>query len=150
MVILLSKIEFSDMGANGGKKLLSTILFSCFSGLVLLGQIQVKEQPEVSSLMDRFIKIGKEEPYVEGWRIKIISTTDRRELERTIQLFESKYPEIVYSRSHESPHYSLKVGAFETRFDVEPYLVMFKKDFPLTIPFRDKITKTELFNQSGF
>lgn len=110
---------------------------------------QISESPKVKSFMENFVKIGKEEPYIDGWRIKVISTTDRRALESAKWVFENKYPDMVYSLSHEAPYYSLKVGAFETRLDVEPMLVQFKEDFPLAIPFRDRIMKTELFEQNG-
>ncbi len=112
----------------------------------LFGQI-IEETLEVKTLMQNFEKIGKEQLYVEGWRIKIISTTDRRALEKAKWLFEQKYPDLVYSLSHEAPYYSMKVGAFEDRIDVEPMLVLFKEDFPLAIPFRDKVTKTELLSE---
>lgn len=110
---------------------------------------QISESPKVKSFMENFVKIGKEEPYIDGWRIKVISTTDRRALESAKWVFENKYPDMVYALSHEAPYYSLKVGAFETRLDVEPMLVQFKEDFPLAIPFRDRIMKTELFEQNG-
>ncbi len=47
---------------------------------------------------------------------------------------------------HKAPYYSMKVGAFETRIDVEPLLAAFKKDFPYAIPFRDKVMKIELLS----
>ncbi len=99
--------------------------------------------------MDQFVKTGKEEPYIDGWRIKIISTTDRRALESAKWLFERNYPEMVYELSHEAPYYSMKVGAFETRLDVEPMLVTFKRDFPYAIPYRDKVMKTELIQDGS-
>lgn len=96
--------------------------------------------------MNKYEKLGKEEETINGWRIKLISTTNRRELERTRYLFQRDYPNIAYSQSHENPYYSLKVGAFETRVDLEPQLVRFKFDFPQAIPFRDRISKSELFS----
>ena len=105
---------------------------------------QIAETPEVREFMDYFIKIGKEEPYIDGWRIKLISTTDRRALESAKWLFERNYPDMVYELEHKAPYYSMKVGAFETRIDVEPLLAAFKNDFPYAIPFRDKVMKIEL------
>jgi hypothetical protein len=54
---------------------------------------------------------------------------------------------MVFSQSHENPYYSLKVGAFETRLDLEPLLSLFKEDFPDAIPFRDRVMKSELFEE---
>ena len=130
-------------------KIIVLFLSILFLSLTTIGEINsqstIEESPNVKVLMENFIKIGKEEPYIDGWRIKLISTTDRRALENARWLFENKYPDMVYSLSHEAPYYSMKVGAYETRFDVEPHLVSFKEDFPLAIPFRDRIMKTELF-----
>ena len=115
-------------------------LFCCAN----LSAQQIVETPEVSQFMDYFIKMGKEEPYIDGWRIKLISTTDRRALESAKWLLEKNYPNMVYELQHEAPYYSMKIGAYETRIDVEPHLAAFKEDFPFAIPFRDKVMKIEL------
>lgn len=128
--------------------LLSGIIFFLFTTGVQT-QSSIQETPKVKSFMENFVKLGKEEPYIDGWRIKVISTTDRRALESAKWIFQNKYPEMVYSLSYEAPYYSMKVGAFETRIDVEPLLVMFKQDFPLAISYRDRIMKSELFSTNG-
>lgn len=130
------------------KLLLSGIIFFLFTTGVQT-QSSIQETPKVKSFMENFVKLGKEEPYIDGWRIKVISTTDRRALESAKWIFQNKYPEMVYSLSYEAPYYSMKVGAFETRIDVEPLLVMFKQDFPLAISYRDRIMKSELFSTNG-
>ncbi len=108
-------------------------------------QISFNEHPAVKKLMDYYISQGQAEEIIDGWRIKIISTTDRRALENAKYLFERNFPEYECTQHYEAPHYSLKVGAYETRMDLEPMLVSFKQDFPLAIPFRDRISKQELF-----
>lgn len=130
-------------------KLFLVAVLCCSGFLSANSQVSVTEQPEVKQLMERFVKYGKEEAYVEGWRIKIISTTNRRDLESARWLFNQKYPDINYVISHESPHYSLITGAFETRIDVEPMLNEFKAHFPTALPYRDRIMKNELFIANG-
>lgn len=95
--------------------------------------------------MEHYERIGKEDDAINGWRIKLVSTTDRRKLESTKYKFERNYPNIHSATDYENPYYSLKAGAFESRYDVEPFLVKFKIDFREAIPFRDKILKSELF-----
>ncbi len=130
--------------------LLFLIAALSFTGIwTTQAQVTIDEAPAVKQMMDNFVRIGKEEPYIDGWRIKLISTTDRRAMESARWLFENKYPDMVYSQDYEAPYYSMKVGAYEDRFAVEPMLVKFKEDFPLALPYRDKIMKTELFNQNG-
>ena len=117
-----------------------------FSSWQLIGQVTFEEEPKVRQLMQRYEALGKDESHINGWRIKLVSTTNRRKLENTRYSFQRKYPELLSFQSHENPYYSLKVGAFETRYDLEPLLVRFKEDFPEAIPFRDRIMKTELFD----
>ena len=109
-------------------------------------QVTFNEQQSVKQLMDYWTTQHRSEPALEGWRIKIISTTDRRALERAKAKFDQYYPELSCVQNYEAPYYSLKYGAFETRLDLEPMLVQFKNDFPNSIPFRDKILKSELFD----
>lgn len=120
------------------------VFLFCF-GYDLPGQIVFQESSQVHQLMQQFETLGKEEVYIEGWRIKLVSTTDRRKLESTRWLFERSFPEYVYSMSHENPYYSLKAGAFSDRFELEPALIRFKEHFPGALPFRDRIMKSELF-----
>ncbi len=129
--------------------ILAMTILAALAPRVVHAQVNVVEQPEVKELMDRFVKLGKEEPYIDGWRIKIISTTNRRDLDIARSKFVNYYPDINFVVSHESPHYSIKVGAFETRIDVEPVLNQFKSIFPTALPYRDKIMKSELFIANG-
>lgn len=108
-------------------------------------QVFFSEDVKIKILMDQYEDLGKSEEFIDGWRIKLISTTNRREMENARYRLQRSYPDVLYTMSHENPYYSLKVGAFETRFDVEPLLAQFKEDFSGAIPFRDKIMKTELF-----
>ncbi len=130
---------------------LVVVLISVFISQVsfLEAQVTFTEQAEVRSLMAHYISLGQGEDLIDGWRIKIISTTNRRALERAKYKFQREYPDMSFHQDYEAPYYSLKTGAFETRFDVEPLLVKFKQDFSSAIPFRDRITKQELFTQAG-
>ena len=108
-------------------------------------QVIFSEDVKIRVLMDQYEGLGKSEEFIEGWRIKLISTTNRREMENARYRLQRNYPDVLFTMSHENPYYSLKVGAFETRFDVEPLLAQFKEEFSGAIPFRDKIMKAELF-----
>lgn len=118
-----------------------------FYSLNLLGQVTFAEQPQVENLMARYISLGKEEDHINGWRIKLVSTTDRRKMERTNYAFRQQFPSLSPNSKYENPYYSLKVGAFENRFDLEPLLAEIKLYFPEAIPFRDRVLKSELFDR---
>ena len=126
---------------------LALLTFFCLLIFRSEAQVFIQEEPEVARLMNAFIDQGKAESYVNGWRIKIISTTDRRAMENAKYGFQRDYPSYPATQSYENPYYSLKAGAFETRFDLEAVLSMIKRDYPTALPFRDKILKTELFGR---
>ncbi len=119
----------------------------CLLGKDVLCQVTFSEQSQVENLMSRYISLGKEEDYINGWRIKLVSTTDRRKMERTHYAFRQQFPSLNPKSKYENPYYSLKVGAFENRFDLEPLLVEIKSYFPEAIPFRDRVLKSELFDR---
>lgn len=97
------------------------------------------------SIIELYESTGKSEEYIEGWRIKLVSTTDYRKLDRIEYQFAQRNLDLSFTSEYENPYYSIKVGAFESRFALEPILALLKKDFREALPFRDKILKSELF-----
>ena len=110
----------------------------------LFAQSIVHEEVEVRELMDKFERIGKSNEFINGWRIKIVNTTDRREMERAKYKFSQLFPDSRSTSSYENPYYSVRTGAFEKRIDLEPFLVTLKEQFRNAIPVRDKIKKEEI------
>ena len=70
---------------------LLTLVFVLFI-LPVFGQVSFSEEPKIRALMDRYESMGKEEGFVNGWRIKLVSTTNRRKLESTKYRFQQRYP----------------------------------------------------------
>ncbi len=110
----------------------------------LSAQTVINEESTVRKLMDKFEAIGKSETTIDGWRIKIINTTDRREMERAKFKFNNLFPKRKSNSSYENPYYSIRTGAYENRIDLEPFLVELKEHFRNAIPVRDKINKAEI------
>lgn len=94
--------------------------------------------------MDHYMSQSNQESTLDGWRIKLISTTDRRKFENIKYQFELEHSDTEYFTSYENPYYSIKVGSFVDRYDLEPALLRYKELFPEALPFRDKIEKREL------
>jgi len=124
-------------------KKLAFILFF-FSLVQLSAQTTINEEPGVRSLMDKFETLGKSQETIEGWRIKIINTTDRRAMESAKFKFGQLYPDKESTSSYENPYYSIRTGAYAERIDLEPFLVELKQHFRNAIPVRDKIKKQEI------
>lgn len=112
--------------------------------LSISAQISFSEDPKITALLDRYHTESTQDVHLDGWRIKLVSTTNRREFDDVKYLYQAKFPQSNYVQSYENPYYSIKVGAYATRYDLEPHLLRLKEVFPQAIPFRDKIEKTEL------
>lgn len=104
----------------------------------------IHETAEIKNMMEHFIRVNKEQKEVEGWRIQLLTTTDRRQMDQVMYKFKSMYPEEPISWKHISPYYHIKVGAYQSKLDLQGFLLELKKDFPSTIAVREKIEKTDL------
>lgn len=115
-------------------------LVSCFS----YGQVEVVEDAHVSRMMKEYIAQQKSTSYVEGYRIQIIATPDRRKMESTRAKFTSMYPDVYMEWEHVSPYYQVRVGAFETKMDLMAFMIDLKKSFRDAIPVVSDVEKSEL------
>mgnify|MGYP001071925886 CR=1 FL=1 len=109
--------------------------------------ININEDPVIRDLMDKYEQWNREESTIQGWRIQVINTDDRRKMEITLSDFRQLYPDIKYVKWRQlSPYYKVIIGAFESKLDVLAYLQVLKEDFPSAIPVIEKIDKKELLN----
>jgi len=106
--------------------------------------IQVTEHGNIRTVMDQYINQNKTDPTVEGWRIQIISTDDRRKMESFKEKFEQAYPGMFLEWEHRNPWYLVKVGAFKTKLELQAFIQELKDDFPQAIPIKDQVRKAEL------
>ena len=125
-------------------KTVVTLVLGLFSFLTLGAQVVIKEEPKVTKLMQVYKSTNQQEPIVKAWRIQIIATSNRSEMEKTISRFERLYPHINYDWEHNAPYYQVKIGAYEKKRDLEAFILELKKEFPMSIPVQDEITKKEL------
>lgn len=119
-------------------------------GLLLLvsvnGQAQasIQEEASVNSTINKFISLNNQTTSLKGWKIQIVTTNDRREMEQAIAKLNQKYPHLEYDWKHASPYYQLKVGAYEEKADLQNMLITLKQDFRSAIPVMDEVEKQDL------
>lgn len=117
------------------------ILFS--SGIIAFAQdIQVKEDPLIAQMMERFALINKSSSTIDGWRVQILATPDRQKLESARSVFQYKYPNLAIDWVHTNPWYKLYVGAFATKLDAMRLQYLLKRDYPNAYLVRDNTVKT--------
>ncbi len=127
-------------------KTMKSIIILCFLGICfsLNGQVAITEEPNISRLMNSYISQSRSSEYVQGWRIQLITTNDRRKMEAARSKCASLYPDLEAEWKHVSPYYQVQIGAYRTKLELQSFLLELKEDFPNAIPVMDKIRKVEL------
>jgi len=109
--------------------------------------VQLIEDSNVARLMQKYVELNRYQETMEGWRIQLLATTDRRKMEASKATFQSKYPRIPVDWTHEPPYYKLRCGAFVTKLDAVRTLQGLKRDFPSAYPAKDnKLQPLDLIN----
>ncbi len=109
--------------------------------------IEIKEEPKIRQMMDAFIANNKAKDAVEGWRIEILATTSRQEMDRVMESFQNKYPELPIDWVHANPYFKVRVGAFADKMEATRMLHALKEDYPAAYRVMDnKMRPEELLN----
>lgn len=125
-------------------------LYKCILGTAFLlgvvqhGDAQIAEEPQITALMDRWIAYNAENQEIRGWRIQIMASIDRRQMESARRVFENRYPEYPVIFIHNEPYFHLKVGAFTTKQRAQAFLKKMQHDYPQAIPVTDNLKVEEL------
>lgn len=117
-----------------------TVILLFFCGLLngVNGQdIQLNMEPAVGQLVQTWVSLNRSNPGIDGWRLQLMSTTDRARVEVGKTQFLSLYPTIPADWVHEKPYYKLRVGAFHTRQEAQAFLILLKDTYPGAYPARD-------------
>jgi len=129
---------------NGGpfKKIVLSIAWLAVS--VLYCNAQIIEDPQITTLMQRWKTYNLDHQELSGFRIQILASVDRRQMESLKRNFENKYPEYPVLFIHNEPFYHLKVGAFLTMQKTQAFLKKMQHDYPQAIPVTDILKVEEL------
>lgn len=85
-------------------------------------EVQINEEPRIAQLYRNWTNANRTEPLVEGWRVQLMATTDRQQVEDARNRFRSQYPEVPAEWIHEKPYYKLRAGAFRTKLEALAFL----------------------------
>jgi SPOR domain len=119
------------------KSLLFILLFASCVLFVDAQNVTIKEDFPISKMMDAFVAKNKSTYKIEGWRIQILATTDRRKMEEAKAKFLANYPDISIDWTHSKPYYRLRAGAFTSKLDAVRLLHKLKEDYPSAYPAKD-------------
>ncbi|MEO6189414.1 MAG: hypothetical protein ABIO44_02665 [Saprospiraceae bacterium] len=120
-----------------------TILLFQFKIVEAQSSVVVNEDSRVTSMMNQYLRINRSITHLSGWRVTVITTTDRRVMEQTKTEFQKNY-NLSTKWEYKEPYYHLKAGAFLNRNDALYALESVKKKFSSAFISLDKIAYDEL------
>ena len=108
------------------------------------GKVTFEETESISNLMDQFLAYNLQNAMIPGFKIQIISTSDRREMDDARARFVRLFPNYAISWKHIAPNYQVLVGAFRTKSDLMGNINDVRRHFPMSTPVSDMIDKKDL------
>ncbi|MEM9835655.1 MAG: SPOR domain-containing protein [Bacteroidota bacterium] len=123
------------------------IFLFCLVGLGTVSaqsSIVVQADSDVSAILDAFVQVNTTETKVEGWRVQILATADRRRLEAVERNFKLNYPSIPVDWVHAKPYYKLRAGAFQTKQEAERLKYTLGRQFDGVYLVKDQVSENEL------
>ena len=107
------------------------------------GQGQIIEETRVTDLMERWKIYNMGNKEVGGFRVQILATIDRRQMETVQREFERKYPDYPVHFAHNEPYWYLKTGAFLTNQKAQAFMKKMAKEYPASLIVTDMIKGEE-------
>ena len=95
----------------------------------IMAQVEYRESAEAARAMRFFKDLHTAQEKVEGVRIQIVATTERRIMEAARRNFLREFPDLELSWEHESPYWKLVAGGYATRREALHDLWKVKKKF---------------------
>lgn len=109
---------------------IGVILVLASATLPAQNKVTIVEDPAVTKMMEQYSQEHKALQAVEGWRVQILATPDRQNLDRSLQTFQSRFPSLTADWVHHNPYYKIRVGAFTTKLEALRLLYLLKPEYP--------------------
>lgn len=108
-------------------------------------EVQLNEDPAVSQLAHAWVDANRADPRVAGWRVQIMASTDRAQVEEGQSRFKAYFPGVAADWIHEKPYYKLRVGAFRSRLEALAFIGTLGEVFAGAYPAKDANINPRLF-----
>jgi SPOR domain len=118
------------------KKPFLFLAFFCLLCRLSAQEVQVNEDPKISALYKSWTNKNRSIAHVDGWRVQVIASTDRTQVESGRSRFRLEYSEISAEWVHEPPYYKLRVGAFRSKEESLAFIAELR-GWPGAYPIKD-------------
>jgi len=121
------------------------ILFLCVSMPVLAqnnpetGKLIVKADPRIEKILNRRVDFYNLDSSYQGYRLQILSITDRKEAMLEMENFQLKYPEVPIYLKYDSPNFKLRIGDFSSKIEAHYWFMKLQEDYPHLFVVPDKV-----------
>ncbi|MBK7939972.1 MAG: SPOR domain-containing protein [Lewinellaceae bacterium] len=99
-------------------------------------EIQINEDPRISQLCRTWINDNRANPRIEGWRVQVMASTDRLQVEDARNKFRIAHPDVPAEWIHEKPYYKLRIGAFRNKLEAMAFIATLA-DYTGAYPAKD-------------
>ncbi|MEO0733286.1 MAG: SPOR domain-containing protein [Bacteroidota bacterium] len=123
---------------------LFALCFLFSTALAAQAAVSIKTEKGIDQLLELFQTENEQETVVEGWRVQILATTDRRRLETVESEFKVNYPSVPVDWVHTKPYYKLRAGAFKTKQEAERLKYTLGEQFEGVYLVKDDVRESEL------
>ncbi len=124
------------------KYILIFLFITSCTGL-LAQKIEVIEDSTIVKMVRAYVDANKRTK-LDGWRIQILSTTDRKKMEETLEIAKQKFPAYYIDWIHNKPYYKINLGAFLKKSEAQSKIAKIRTMFPNSYITQDKIKPKEL------
>lgn len=106
-------------------------------GFLSAQEVLVNETPAVTDLVRAWTGSNHKNAHIDGWRVQILSTTDRQQADAAKLRFGNEFPALYADWVHEKPYYKVRVGACHTRMEALALIAEIKDFYPGAYPAKD-------------
>ena len=103
------------------------------------GEVKVVADPRIEKLLDRRKELFLADSARVGYRIQILSATDRKQAMMELENFQLKYPEIPVYIKYDSPNFKLRVGDFSDKIEAQYWFARLQGEYPNLFLVPDKV-----------
>ncbi len=124
-------------------------LFSIFSiqaqtDSLSAGSVEVIAPYEFETLVEDYKKENKKTAAIKGYRIQIVSTTNRAQVYQTKSEFYRQFKDVPTYIEYQQPNFKLRIGNFRNKLEATKALTEVSEFYPDAFITRESISMDEL------
>lgn len=124
---------------------LTLLLLAALCPAARAQRVTIIEEPAITRMLERHIAENMDPARrIEGWRIQIAATVDRRQVDQTRTACQRQFPGLPVISTYDEPYYKLRIGAYSLKQVAEKALRQIKREYPGAYLVRDKVRFAEL------